>query len=117
TGTSFPNGSQSTYSVRIRTTDSGDGNLTFEKSFTITVDNFAPSDISLSDTTVPGAPGETVGTFSTTDTETDQTYTYALVTGDGDADNSLFTISGDTLTTASGFPNGSQGTYSVRVRT
>ena len=61
TGNNFPDGTRGSYSVRIRTTDNGPGGLFFEKTFTITINNFKPTDIALSQNSVPGAANLTVG--------------------------------------------------------
>ena len=78
-----------------------------------------PTDILLSNATVAeNEPvGTAVGTFSTTDPDTGDTHTYALVTGAGDDDNASFTIDGDTLRTAETFDFEAKSGYTVRVRT
>ncbi|MDX6581253.1 MAG: hypothetical protein QOI10_437, partial [Solirubrobacterales bacterium] len=110
-----------TRSVRIRTTDNGTGNLTFEKPFSITITNVndAPTDIALNDTTtVEHSPqGTGIGTFSTTDEDTPaQTFTYSFATGNGinDADNGKFQITGNQL--EHNATDLSVGTYSIFVR-
>lgn len=61
--------------------------------------NAAPTDISLSGTTVytTGGLNAVVGTLSATDADHGETYTYTLVAGTGDTDNASFNISGATL--------------------
>ncbi|MEQ8530631.1 MAG: T9SS type A sorting domain-containing protein, partial [Imperialibacter sp.] len=98
-----------------------DGELTSDAaSVTITVDavNDAPVDISV----VPAIADNSGGflkidlSISTSDMDVDQ-FTYSFVTGDGDADNSLFSVVGTSLsTTASAFEN-KDNPYSVRLRT
>jgi len=109
---------RSSYSIRVRTTDSG--GLYFEKSFTITVlrYNYPPTDLSLSKTSVNEnkAPGTTVGTFTSTDPNKDDTFTYSLVTGNGSTDNSSFSINGSKLKTAIMFDYETKNHYSIRVR-
>ena len=87
---------KSSYSIRVRTTDSGA--LTFEKVFTISVSNVneAPTDIALSGSSVPEnqASGTTVGTLSATDPDAADTHSYSLVAGAGSTDNASFTIVG-----------------------
>ena len=94
----------SPFNIRVETTDSGTGNLTFEEAMTVTLTdvNEAPTDIGLAPATVAeNVPvGTVVGTLSTTDPDPSDTHTYALVAGAGDADNALFTIVGDQLQTA-----------------
>lgn len=80
--------------------------------------NRAPTDIGLSNNTIAtGLPsGTTVGTLSTTDPDTGDTFTYTLVSSDGSTDNADFAISGNTLQTAAVLDAATQGTYSIRVR-
>ena len=88
--------------------------------FKVTVSvNAAPTDIALSNTTVPGnmLVGTLVGTFSATDPAFPYSpYLYELVTGEGDVDNGSFTIAGDQLLTAGIFDFAVKDTYSIRVR-
>lgn len=109
-------GSQSSYSVRVRTTDSG--GETFEQTFVITLGNSAPSAVALDNDTIAENSGSatTVGTLTTTDANSTDTHSYTLVSGDGDTDNASFTISGDQLVTADSFDFETQNSYSIRVR-
>ncbi|MSR53795.1 MAG: hypothetical protein EXS09_10965, partial [Gemmataceae bacterium] len=81
--------------------------------------NSAPSDISLSNSTVAEnqASGTAVGDFSTTDVDAGNTFTYTLVSGTGDTGNASFQISGNVLQTAASFNFEAQSSYSVLVRT
>ncbi|MCR5887793.1 FG-GAP-like repeat-containing protein [Hymenobacter sp. J193] len=67
-----------------------------------------------------GASGTVVGTFSTTDNTSGDTFTYTLVSGDGSADNARFTIgtgaNAGKLVTNAGFDFETRSSYSVRVR-
>ncbi|HSS77020.1 MAG TPA: cadherin domain-containing protein, partial [Thermoanaerobaculia bacterium] len=112
---------KSSYSIRVRTTDSGTGNLFFEKVFTITVTdaNDAPTNIALSNSSVnENQPvGTAVGNFSTTDPDVGDTHTYMLVAGAGSTDNASFTISGNQLQTNAVFDFETKSSYSIRVRT
>ena len=118
TAASFNYEAKSSYSVRIRSTDQG--GLYTEKVFTINVTNVneQPTDISLSNASVAeNQPvGTTVGTLSTTDPDSGNTFTYSLVTGTGSTDNASFTISGSTLQTAASFNYEAKSSYSVRIR-
>ena len=118
TGASFDFESKSSYSIRVRTTDQG--GLWFEKAFTITVTNVneAPTNIALSANSIAEnqPTGTTVGTLSTTDPDSGNTFTYSLVSGTGSTDNSSFTISGSALKTAGPFDYESKSSYSIRVR-
>ncbi|MDD5723176.1 MAG: choice-of-anchor D domain-containing protein, partial [Syntrophales bacterium] len=75
----------------------------------------APTDITLSNNTIPASSsiGTMVGYFTVTDPNPGDTHTITLVAGTGSTDNSKFTISnGDELHTAQLL---SAGTYSIRV--
>jgi hypothetical protein len=110
--------SQATYHIRVRTTDAG--GLTFEKEFTVTALSLdiGPTAIALSNSTVSTDQpvGTLVGTLSTTDSDSTETFTYSLVNGTGSADNSLFTISGNQVTTTKMFQVGDKSSYTIRVR-
>jgi VCBS repeat-containing protein len=60
--------------------------------------------------------GSTIGQISTTDNSAGHTYTYALVSGDGGADNGSFVISAGALKTAASFDFETKSNYSIRVR-
>lgn len=64
--------------------------------------NHAPTGIALSNASVAdGAPaGTLVGTLSATDPDSNETFTYSLVPGEGDTGNAWFTVSGNQLLTA-----------------
>ncbi|MFM9024531.1 MAG: FKBP-type peptidyl-prolyl cis-trans isomerase [Planctomycetaceae bacterium] len=85
---------------------------------TITGAADAPTDIALSAAVVAenAAVGTVVGTLSTTDVDAGDTFTYALVPGDGATDNAAFTIAGAVLRTASAFDFETKSSYSIRVR-
>ena len=110
---------KSSYSVRVRTTDQG--GLTYEKAFTITINdlNEAPTDITLSASSINEnvAANSTVGTLSSTDPDAGNTFTYTLVTGTGSTDNASFNISGSSLRITSSPDFETKSSYSVRVRT
>ncbi len=119
TAAAFDFEAKSSYSIRVRSTDQG--GLTTEKVFTVSVAdvNEAPTDIALSASSIAEnqASGTTVGAFSTTDVDAANTFTYALVAGAGDTDNSRFTIDGNgNLQTAAAFDYETKSSYSIRVR-
>ena len=58
-----------------------------------------------------------IGTFYTLDNDVNLPFVYELVSGEGDDDNALFTINGNTLRTDTTFVCSHQTEYSVRVRT
>jgi len=80
--------------------------------------NHAPTDVLLSTISIlENEPvGTPVGTFSTTDSDTGDTFSYALVSGIGSTNNGLFSISQSTLLTAASFNYEVQSNYSVRVQ-
>jgi VCBS repeat-containing protein len=121
--TVFDYESQISYSIRVQTEDQG--GLTFEKALTINVNdvNEAPTDLSYDNTTDTttideNQPiGTVVSNLISTDLDTGNTFTYSLVTGDGDTDNSLFTIVDNRLITNTVFDYETQNNYSIRVQT
>jgi ELWxxDGT repeat protein len=118
TAASFDFETKSSYTVRIAASDAS-GVIDTEP-FTISVTNVneAPTALSLSNSTVPenSPAGTVVGTLSANDPDAGDTFTYALVAGTGDSDNSNFTISGATLETGPRFANAAKIAYSIRVR-
>ena len=80
--------------------------------------NNAPTDVTLSNYSVSQSAGvnAVVGTFSTTDPDSGESFTYSLVSGTGSTNNSSFNISGDTLL-ANNTTTMSTGAYSIRIRT
>ncbi|GJM28772.1 MAG: hypothetical protein DHS20C17_14070 [Cyclobacteriaceae bacterium] len=111
--------SGSSLSIRVQTEDAI--GATFQEAFTITItdENEAPTDITLSSSTVAEnqVSGTTVGTLSSTDPDTGDTHTYTLVSGTGDTDNASFSIVGDQLQTAAVLDFESGSSLSVRVQT
>jgi len=109
---------KSSYSIRVRVTDSS--GLSYEKQFLITVSdlNEAPQAINLSNSSVPEnrLSGTVVGTISATDPDSGEVFSYSLVPGTGSADNSRFTINGSELRTASSFDFETKRSYSIRLR-
>ena len=80
--------------------------------------NTAPTDVSLSSNSIAeNRPAEsTVGGFSTVDANLADSFTYTLVSGTGDADNSQFSINGNSLRTTASFDFEAKSSYSIRVR-
>lgn len=109
---------KSSYTVRIRSTDQG--GLYHEKAFTITVTNVneAPTDIAISASTIAenNTIGDVIGTFSTTDPDAGNSFTYSLVSGTGDTNNASFTILGSSLKANAVFDYETKNSYTVRVR-
>ncbi len=110
---------KSSYTVRIRTTDQG--GLYVEKVFTISVTdvNEAPTDISLSNSSIAenAAANTVVGTLSSTDVDAGNTFAYTLVSGTGSTDNGSFNISVSSLRATTAFDYEMKSSYTVRIRT
>jgi hypothetical protein len=82
--------------------------------------NLPPTDILLSSNSVlENQPANTVvGQFSTSDgNNPGDTFTYALVSGSGSADNASFSIDGNTLKTGHPFNYLGKTSYNIRVQT
>jgi Ca2+-binding RTX toxin-like protein len=110
---------KNSYSVRVKTTDQG--GLSFEKSLTIGVKdiNEAPTNIMLSNSIIDENQGANsiVGNFSTTDPDAGDSFTYKLVAGTGDKDNSKFTIVGNQIQVNTPLDLNAQNSYTIRVET
>ena len=80
--------------------------------------NRAPTNIVLTGATVSEnlPSGTRVGWFATRDPDPGDTFTYALVGGDGGKDNASFTVSQTNLLTAAAFNYEVQSNYSIRVQ-
>ena len=85
---------------------------------TTSVPNSAPTDIGLTATSIAenNAVDAVVGTFSTTDVDSGDIFTYSLVAGEKDVDNASFNISGNSLRTSARFDFETKSSYNVRVR-
>jgi hypothetical protein len=115
---------KNSYSIRVKTTDQG--GLGFEKVLVITVNdlnetpgNLAPTDLALSATTVNEnvAPNTVIGTFSSTDPDTGNSFIYSLIAGTGDTDNTAFSIVGNQLQINNSPDFETKNSYSIRVKT
>lgn len=114
-GMAFDFETKASYSIRVKTTDAG--GLSFEKIFTITINNVneAPTNLALSNANLfeGNATGVNIGNFSSTDPDAGSVFTYSLVSGDVSA----FTISGNTLKANTVFNFANKNSYSIRVKT
>ena len=81
--------------------------------------NEPPTALNLSETSFAEniASGSTVATLITTDQGIGDTHAYALVSGDGDADNGAFTIEGDQLQINESPDYETKSSYSIRLQT
>ena len=109
---------KTSYSIRLRATDQN--GVPFDQVLTISVipSNKAPTDIALSASTIAeNEPANaTIGSFSTTDPNDADTFSYTLVTGTGDADNAAFSIDGNSIKANNSFDFESNSNYSIRIR-
>jgi hypothetical protein len=115
---------KSTYSVVVRTTDQG--GLFFDRTFTVnitdvneSVPNSPPTGLALSANTIPenSVSGTAIGTFSTTDPDAGNTFTYSLVSPQTNVDNQAFSIVGNQLRSFAVFNFEAKSSYSVVIRT
>ncbi|MEY2613619.1 MAG: Bifunctional hemolysin/adenylate cyclase precursor, partial [Planctomycetota bacterium] len=110
--------SKSSYSIRMRATDNA--GIPFDKVLLVQVipSNQSPSDIALSNLSIAenADPNSLIGSFSTTDPNEGDTFTYSLVSGTGDSDNAAFTIDGTSLRAVNSFDFETKSSYSIRVR-
>ncbi|QGY46181.1 BspA family leucine-rich repeat surface protein [Maribellus comscasis] len=110
---------KSSYSIRIQTEDSG--GETFSEQFTVSVNdmNESPTGIVLSNSEIKEEKpvGTEIGTFSSIDEDSGDSFTYTLISGTGDSDNGSFSISGDNLQSGEVFDFEAKSSYSIRVET
>ncbi|WP_024982412.1 cadherin repeat domain-containing protein [Flavobacterium succinicans] len=88
--------------------------------FTITTPpNTAPTDVALSATTINEnvTGNSTIGSLTSTDANTGDTFTYTLVAGTGDTDNASFNINDSDLRITASPDFETKSSYSVRIRT
>lgn len=94
---------------------------TTQKNYTVymSIANGIPSDIAISNTNTleDAALNTIIGTISSTDIDPLDTHTYSLVSGTGDTDNSLFTISGASLLLNTTLDYETKSSFSIRLRT
>ena len=94
------------------------GSNTANTLFTYAIANLAPTDITLSSTSIAenNAAGATVGTLTATDPDVGQTQTFSLVAGSGDTDNASFTIAGNALKLTPVADFETKASYALRIR-
>jgi hypothetical protein len=118
TNSEFDFETQSNFSIRIRAY--GSSGLYSEQTFSIRVTdvNEAPTAIALSSTAIAenNSANAVVGTFSSTDVDLNDTFSYSLAAGAGDVDNAAFTIVGSDLLANAAFNFESKAEYTIRVR-
>ena len=111
---------KSTYNIRVQTIDI-DG-LSFSKSFTILINDIeesAPTNIFLSNSSIDENLdiGTIIGTLNTESNNSSNTFTYTLVAGEGDEDNSSFLIVGNQLISRKVFNYEIKSSYTIRIQT
>ncbi len=110
---------QSSYSLRVQTTDST--GASYSEVLIINVNDVgeSPTDLVLSSSSIneDSPEGAVVGTLSTSDPDNGDTFTYQLVSGEGDDDNAAFTIVGDQLRINSSPDFETQEIYRIFVQT
>jgi hypothetical protein len=109
---------KASYALRLRATDQG--GLFVEKAFTLSVtdQNEAPTDVSLSATSFAenNASGATIATLAAVDPDAGNTHTFELVAGDGSTDNAHFTITGNALNLSVAADFETKASYDLRLR-
>ncbi|MBK7887194.1 MAG: hypothetical protein IPJ86_07795 [Bacteroidetes bacterium] len=115
---SFDFESQGPLSIRLRITDSQGADYEEAVVLNVTNVNEVPLTLMLSADSIAEneAAGTLVSNLSATDTDNNDSHTYQLVTGTGDADNSSFSVSGNTLLSAASFDFEIKNSYSIRLR-
>lgn len=105
-----------TYYVRAYATNGGGTGYGEEISFATL--NPVPTDLTLSHNTIAEnlPAGTTVGTLQAVTGYAQDIMTYSLVSGQGDTNNTSFTIAGNTLKSAASFNYEAQDAYSIRVK-
>ena len=81
--------------------------------------NFLPTDVTVTPASISenNAIGDIVGALLSTDADTGDSHSYALVSGTGDTDNASFTIDGANLKAAVVFDFETKDSYSIRIKT
>jgi ribosomal protein S9 len=112
-------GANNVYDITVTASDGGLSSTARAVAITVTNVNEAPTDIALTSSSVDEnvAANTIVGTFSTTDQDAGNTFTYSLVAGAGDTDNVSFNISGSSLRISASPDFETKSSYSIRVRT
>jgi hypothetical protein len=101
--------------VDVRATAQAGNTQTYS---TIVTRNSPPTDISLSNNSIPenSGPNFIVGELSAVDPDADATHVFTLVTGSGSADNASFNLNGNTLRKVTSANFEVKSSYTVRVR-
>ena len=106
---------KTSYSIRIKTTDKN--KKSFQKKFTITIENIDGIFLSKRTITEEQAKGTVIGSLTAEGTSSGKSYTYELVAGIGSNDNADFTIDGNQLKSNKVFDFETKASYSIRIQT
>jgi len=116
---SFNYESKNSFKIRLQTKDNS--GATLSKSFVILINdvNEIPTDIMLSKSSIDENEPVTseIGTISTIDEDSGDTFTYSLVPGNGDEDNDIFYISDNIIQSNLSFNYESKNSFKIRLQT
>ncbi|MEP2024747.1 MAG: T9SS type A sorting domain-containing protein [Reichenbachiella sp.] len=113
-----PEGEQDFNTTVTYEVTAGDGRIE-EWDVTVSEALASPTDIEVSPGVIDenSVPGSLVGDLSSVDESFNDSFVYDLVSGDGDADNSDFEVSGDQLLSVSNFDFETKSSYNIRIQT
>ncbi|WP_221642996.1 DUF4114 domain-containing protein [Nostoc sp. 2RC] len=105
--------------TEIFSVESVDGTVLQDIAITINGNNDAPTDLFLSKSDIDeqSAALTTIGFFSTTDIDVNDSFTYSFIDGDGADDNDVFTIDGNELKIKTSPDFEIKQSYKIRVKT
>lgn len=103
---------------QIYTITAEDGVTTDDWTASVVLQNDAPTDITLNSANIDenNSIGDIIGSLTSTDVDASDSHSYALVSGEGDDDNALFSIDGDNLEAEFVFDYETKNSYTIRVR-
>ncbi len=117
---------KNSYSIRVQTDDSNGG--IFVQNFTITINNIdlengdvntSPIAIALSNTAINenALLGTLIGLLTTTDADASDIHSYTFASGNGDDDNSFFSLSNDSLFVSGILDYETDSLLNIRIQT
>jgi hypothetical protein len=110
-----------TWYAKVRANDVAGNHSSYSGNGSVVINspNAAPANINLSSSSIAEnqSINTTVGSFTTTDPNSGDTFTYSLVSGTGSTDNASFNISGSNLRTSASFNYEVKNSYTILVRT
>lgn len=120
TTTSFDFETKPTYNIYVRVTDQG--GMTFDQVFTIGITNLtengAPTNITLSNTTIAEnqTPGTQIGVLTVSDPDAGDSHTFILSNSAQFTDNSAFSLNGNLLLAGQSYDFETKQAYNIQVR-